>query len=193
MPTFFMLAAEETSLLQVTAESQAAIEAAMDRVNMQGRSYTAQGAWYSPTRIDRANPVAGHTDTRVQRVLAINDGVADPTAAALAIGWNMKQALDHVGDIAGTAANVQSWTNVTVAPFNEALYGPLSSWHSGVATRSATANQFPNPLGLDNTSMKWLLGAAAVGIGLYLLWPVIATARAKVTEGTRRIRASSDT
>jgi len=175
MPTYFMLSADETSLLTLTSEAQGAIEAAMDHVNMQGRSFRPGGRWYSPTRIDRSDPLTRATQTRVQRVLAVNDDVADPATKAAEIANNMKQALDHVGD-GLTGINYQNWTDVSVNPFSDAQYGSLASWHSGAATRSETAGQFANPLsGIGNImpNLKFVLIAVGVGVGAFLLWPVL--------------------
>lgn len=173
MPTYFMMSAEENSLMTGTAPPEAEIRAAMQGVNMQGRSFLAFARWYSPVRIDRLNPIAGRSSTKVQAVLEVDDGV-DGLSKAREIGANMKQALDHAGD-GLTGFNTEQWSDVTVTPFNPAMHGSLEGWHTGRSTLSETSQGFRNPLSdvFQGPNTKYIAVAVVAIAAVLLIRPIV--------------------
>lgn len=153
MTFYFILTATESSIFEVSTPSAEGIRASLSHVQVSGASWVGPGP-----RITRRTAVGdlwGYLTT-LAAVLAVE---ASTPQQAQAIAQQAAQQADNA--LRGVS---NDWVGVSVAPYSEAVNGPLSWWQSGQATLTHTRDEFltgtarlsayDNPVGPDSAAVR---------------------------------------
>lgn len=192
MTSYFILQAQERSVIEANAPSQTEILSAFGRTSLSGRGVPVIAQWVGAPRITR-NAIPPNFVTNVAALVQVNGDGQAGLDQARATAANLKQQLDTIDTSVLSSSN---WGDVSVTPYQAALNGPLAAWASGLMATTQTAANFPsavatpeNPIGPTTTAttpqgivpnvganlsdLKTIMLLAVVGIGIWYAGPLI--------------------